>query len=497
MKNDAKEIRASFRRVPQYPPIGDVDKLSRLPAPSKHKSSRRKAKDKGRDSSSSSDNSSKDSSSESDSDSSSDLQKRKSDKKKKPSRDRKRTKENRRKPRDDDSDSSSSDPSSSSSDESDSSSNRNKSRHRRSNHRQSSVKSKKKRRSRRGKSRGGNYNKYSGPDPSIGDKEYIYKLAVDGREIDVEVGPPDLRSKDSMELFNAAADVTSLPGMLGSSTSMEDTSEDARNTTEMAATLVATAMGRTPRIHDSLWQTAKRHALRQIKDKDTLFSFVKAVGKDEDAAFKKQSSAIRLLMYRRHYSKESVEEYLRNGLLPRLTKECFRCYSSLLQSVRQLAYEHGIWEGGPAKAMLDYHSIRLLQVRRHAISRRGLVLETYVYLRDAEAKAFYHESMAEVLWDKVAELTMMQASVSDNYQGGSDGELKKTPSPSSPRCSHCRNATLHKMLNIESSKKACYFVELFQAKARKAASEAIAEHKESPDKDIRECCRAALIKHRG
>jgi hypothetical protein len=124
-------------------------------------------------------------------------------------------------------------------------------------------------------------------------------------------------------------------------------------------------------------------------------------------------------------------------------------------------------------------------------------LETYIYLRDAKAKAFYHESMAEVLWDKVAGLTMMLAAAADSYQGGSNGELKKASSPSSPRCSHCQNATLHKLLNSESTKKACYFIELFQAKARKAASKAIAEHKESPDKDIQECCQAAQIKHQG
>jgi hypothetical protein len=41
------------------------------------------------------------------------------------------------------------------------------------------------------------------------------------------------------------------------------------------------------------------------------------------------------------------------------------------------------------------------------------------------------------------------------------------------------------LLNIESTKKACYFIKLFQAKARKAASKAIAENKEGPaDKDI-------------
>jgi hypothetical protein len=42
--------------------------------------------------------------------------------------------------------------------------------------------------------------------------------------------------------------------------------------------------------------------------------------------------------------------------------------------------------------MLDYHSIQLLQVRWHALSRKMLILEMYIYLRDAEAKCFYHES---------------------------------------------------------------------------------------------------------
>jgi hypothetical protein len=109
------------------------------------------------------------------------------------------------------------------------------------------------------------------------------------------------------QLFNAATNITSIPGMLGANLSLEETSEDVRNTTEMAATLIATAMGKTPRMHDSMWSSTKHHAMVQIKDKTSLFSFVKAVDKDKEAAFKKQSSAIRILMYRRHYSKDSID----------------------------------------------------------------------------------------------------------------------------------------------------------------------------------------------
>jgi hypothetical protein len=175
----------------------------------------------------------------------------------------------------------------------------------------------------------GRHKSYNGPDPSVGDKEHIHKLAVDGTEIDDVVGPPDMQTKDVTELFNAATDITSIPGMLGSNLSLEEASDNVRNTTEMAATLVATAKGRTPRIHDSLWQSTKPHVMTQIKDKDSLFSFVKAVGKDKGAAVKKQSSAIRMLMYRRHYSKDSINEYLQNGLLPMISCESFCCYFSL------------------------------------------------------------------------------------------------------------------------------------------------------------------------
>jgi hypothetical protein len=34
---------------------------------------------------------------------------------------------------------------------------------------------------------------FNGPDSLEGDKEHIYKLAVDGMEIDDEAGPPDLQ----------------------------------------------------------------------------------------------------------------------------------------------------------------------------------------------------------------------------------------------------------------------------------------------------------------
>jgi hypothetical protein len=351
------------------------------------------------------------------------------------------------------------------------------------------------------KKRHSRQSKTSGADASIGNKKHIHEMAITGRKIDKAMGPEDFRTKDTTELYNAAADIAAIPGMLGVNRSLD---EDARNTTEMAATLIATAVGNGRRsIHDSMWQGARRNALDQIKDREGLFSFVKAVDKDKEAAFEKQDQAIQTLLFHRHYSETSIDEYLRNGLLPRITRESFRCYSNLLSTIRQLAFDHGtLWEGGPAKAMLDYHSFKLLQARRHALSRKMLVLRTYAYLRDAESKSFYNESMTEGLWDRLAVLTEKvhdapvhespgTANPDPKKDPAGNGQLKKKVSEGTPKCSHCRSAAVHKALKIDPARTLCPFLELSQADARKAAVTACAAHKESGGA-FKDCCQAAL-----
>jgi hypothetical protein len=220
----------------------------------------------------------------------------------------------------------------------------------------------------------------------VGDKKRIYGLLINGQEIDESAGPEDMWTRDSGELYNAAVDVTSLPGMfsVGSNGSSggDDLYDEAQRTTEMAATLLSTAIGRKAQIHDSLWKTLKRHAMRQVKASDSMFKFVKAVGKAEGPGFEQQENAIQLFMLARHYDTSDVEDYCQNGFLPQLTRASFRYYYALLSHIWQLAYDHpNLWYKGPVKAMLDYHSDKLLQIRQHALTPKALILNTYAYLR--------------------------------------------------------------------------------------------------------------------
>jgi hypothetical protein len=321
---------------------------------------------------------------------------------------------------------------------------------------------------------------FLGNDPSEGNRKKVHDLPVNGKAIDKAAGPLDMRSKDSGELWNAAVDVTALPGMftnIGSGGG--DSYDEAQRTTEMAATLISTVIGKRAQIHDSLWKTLKRHAMGQVKNMESLFKFVKYVGKSERPAFEQQENALQVFMLPRNYDEDTTNEYTQNGFLPRLTRASFRYYMNLLSMVRQLAYDHpAFWEKGPAKAMLDFHSERLLQVRQNALTRKALILQTYTYLRDANAKSFYHESMTESLWDRLATLT-----VNPGGGGGSSvGQGTETPAivgggaaavTAKPRCSHCRSAKLHELMRVRPAKLCCPVKDLSSKKAREVAKGAI------------------------
>jgi hypothetical protein len=50
------------------------------------------------------------------------------------------------------------------------------------------------------------------------------------------------------------------------------------------------------------------------------------------------------------------------------------------------------------KAMVSFHSEKLIEILQFAVSRKQLILKIFTYLRDAQAKDSYHESMAGALW---------------------------------------------------------------------------------------------------
>jgi hypothetical protein len=326
---------------------------------------------------------------------------------------------------------------------------------------------------------------FTSSDPSVGDGKRIFDLSINGAEVDKAAGPTDMRRKDATELYIAAVDVTSLPGMFSSGTGrggLEELYEEAQRTTQFAATLLPTAIGKRAQVHDSLWKTTKRHSMGVIKSMETLFSFVKSVGKAEKPAFEQQENAIQVFMLRRHYDDEAITKFSQNGFLPRLTQA--GNYGNMLSIIRQLAFDHpNFWDQGPAKAMLDFHSDELLQIWQNSLTQKALILQTYLYLRDASSKGFYHESMTESLWDRLSLLSSVKGNEKVGRGAGGSGGSGGRGSVGATngggtgggvlRCSHCCSPKLHELAKVRPSKQVCPVKDFAAKKAKAIAKPAV------------------------
>lgn len=308
-----------------------------------------------------------------------------------------------------------------------------------------------------------------GEDKSTGDKDLIYGMSIHGTEIDAALGPEDMRRRDTDELYNAAMDVTSLPGMFGSVGGVQF-SDDMQGATEMAATLLSTAIGRKAQIHDSLWKTQKRHALGQVKDVKSLFSFAKSVSDARRPATDQQEHALQVFLRTRRYDEEYTRDYVRTGFLVQLTTASFGFYSELLNTARQLAYDHNAkWEQGPAKAMLDFHAKKLLEIRMFALTRKMLVLRTYTYLRDASKQGFYDNRMNEALWRHA----LLASDPTDS--GGDQKESPAAPEKANDpkQCSQCKSKRLHQLLRVKHQRSSCPFKDSTPREAKTLARRAL------------------------
>jgi hypothetical protein len=343
--------------------------------------------------------------------------------------------------------------------------------------------SKKEKSGKKGKKNSTNYHKFQHEDPSTGDSQRIYGMSINGITIDKEVSPDSMRRTDRGAMYAAAVDVTSLPGGWNSN---KGVSEELFQETQKMAQLTQTIMASTNKlqgmeIQDTSWNSTIRHSLGKVKNREDLFEFVKKLRKSKKAAFKQETNLIQHFMYLRHYNGSFIREYSRSSLLSLITKRSFKSFFDLGDAVRQLAFDHGQWEGGPAKSMLLFHSEKLMEIRQFAVSRKQLILQIYTYLRDAQAKDFYHESMAGAIWERIGSLQMATPA---QVTPGNGSESK---------CSWCASKDLHKLFNLMGQRNLCPVKALpDKSKAKEAAKSIVDQKRADPTKDIQELLAGAL-----
>ena len=332
--------------------------------------------------------------------------------------------------------------------------------------------------------------KYRLEDTSKGTKDKVFGLSINGTKIDKEIAPADLKTKEQSEFYNAAVDVTSLPGgwnpQKGKGLQDEILFNESQKVASLAATILAasTKVRSNMEIRNTSYNSLTRHSMGRIKDRDGLFEFVGKLAKSRESAFQQQDNLIQQFMYARHYDEAFTTEYLQNGLLPRLIRLTFENFYELANAIRQLAFDHPNWDAGPSKAMLEHHADKIWNIREMAITRKQLILQTYVYLRDAQAKGFYHESMSEALWRRLEDVSKPLPKGSAGGAGGTPAETK---------CGHCGTKELHRLVNKPGQKRYCPVKSLTEANKAKEAAKWVVEQKlADPEKDTQEVIAAAI-----
>jgi hypothetical protein len=387
---------------------------------------------------------------------------------------------------DDSSQSDSSSSSSSDNSSSNSASSSNDSSARRSDHRRSkkmSKKASKKHDKNRKKGKETNYHRFQHEDTSTGDSQRIYGMSINGMTIDKAVAPDSMQRIDRGAMYTAAVDVTSLPGGWNSNKGVsEEMFQESQKIAQLTSTILASTSSKIKgmEVQDTSWNSTTRHSLGRVKNREELFEFVKKLGKSKKAAFKQETNLIQQFMYHRRYGGTFIREYTRSSLLCLISARSFRNFYDLGNAIRQLAFDHANWESGPAKAMLSFHSEKLMEIRQFAVSRKQLILQVYTYLRDAQAKDFYHESMAGAIWERIANIPTTPASTAG---GGSE----------SSRCSYCTNKDMHKLFNVLGQRDLCPVKSLpNKAKAKDAAKWIVDQKRADSSKDIQTLLASAL-----
>lgn len=313
----------------------------------------------------------------------------------------------------------------------------------------------------------------AGADPSVGNKEQIYNISHDNvDEMDVALCPPHMTEDERENFLEAVVDVTALPGMFRSSES-----SDVMMDTDTATSIVATALGKKVSISDVMWRTPSKNAISKVKTQAQLYELISGVEKAGKIAFQQQEGRMRAIMYRCNYDRSDIQLYLQAGLLPRMMRASYDRYIQLLYKARQKVIDHGGWENGLGYEMIVHHGRETMNIRQYSVDWRNFVIQTYIYLRDAETKSYVDGTMYEGLFKREP------STQSSNNPSSSNSKTRERSSPEAggaPLCSHCKCALGEAH---PGGKAKCVFAELDMRKAKEAGRKFLSALKESPKLD--------------
>ena len=334
-------------------------------------------------------------------------------------------------------------------------------------------------------------------DPSNGAKEKIFGTAIDGRQMDKKISPPDLDSDATLELYDMAPDIASLPGkhsIVSGEYGLGEQGDQINLVDAFQQTFLKGAVERVVQ-RDRYFNKSTRNAFSEIKNEDCLRDFINNLDECREAVFNRFDRGITQFMLLRRYSSEEIEIYQETGGLPQIIRKTFQLYKSLLETIYTEFRKAETYERGLASALVKHHSKELLKVRTYALTKKDVLLRTYTYLRDASTTDFHSHKVQKYLWERLEECQALATNAlwtdpADSALPAAKAVQMVMPAQAATpvlrsaarRCSHCSSARLHALClpAVGPSRTACPFRALPPVRARKVRAAVIAAFDKDP-----------------
>ena len=260
---------------------------------------------------------------------------------------------------------------------------------------------------------------------------------------------------------------------LGSNKGMYNTDEQSSTATELVDSFRAMRTKAVPRVckQNTTFNRINREGLPYFAtgDAEHFHSLVQIIHEEWDGMLEQQSEMVIEYLTLRKWHHKDASEFAETGGFPSLILLIKGLYFDLLLKLQRQITMYGM-DDGPFRPTFDYHSKKLMQIRRSAVSLPKMYLAQYQFMRDSKLDNFEHHRMYHGMWSKLkevdakADFCMMpvQRDTRRVLPPAKDAEEKA-------RCTHCRSVELHRAFKPLAPGGKCPLQELTTAKAKKVA----------------------------
>jgi hypothetical protein len=149
-----------------------------------------------------------------------------------------------------------------------------------------------------------------------------------------------------------------------------------------------------------------QNILNKLKTINDLNSSSEELSSQTENVLSNMDSAIKEILFNAGWTLKDADAFCMSGLLPQIIRHSIQTFYELHIHFQKLPIAHfESWEAVGKEHVL-HHALALMRIRRFALTRNQMILQTYLCLRDAKVKGFLDIKLLGALTIKWQSITL-------------------------------------------------------------------------------------------